>query len=302
MTVITVICSFCYNILNKIFFLLTGNMLSRGWSFTTPSRITGMRGSCVVIPCRFSYATTQPAGLTVIWYLFQDNVYIPVFDTKQSVIGRFRGITSVIGSVTEGNCSLKIERLEMSHNQNRLYPWIDKNPITSYHTQGHSLYDKTSQLIVSGQHTNVLVSPFAQVCSAAGNHPCFDFSDHAQEPQLSITEIPRVGEQSRVSCIVQHSCISDPPILTLNGITGVDHTVHTLVSEGIWERKIERIWTVREEDQSVECAVSYRAGQKATSVQKINVECEYSARLCVVKRKHSHLDQSLTIKLLPRSV
>lgn len=64
----------------------------------------------------------------------------------------FRGKTSLTGSVSEGNCSLKIERLETSHNQARLYPWVDKNAITSYHTQDFSFNDKTTQLVVSGKY------------------------------------------------------------------------------------------------------------------------------------------------------
>ncbi|XP_027142177.1 myelin-associated glycoprotein isoform X2 [Larimichthys crocea] len=228
--------------------LFTGNMLSRGWSFTTPGSITGMRGSCIIVPCSFSYSTSQPANLRVIWYLFQINGYPPVFDERQTVFSKFRGKTSLIGSVTERNCSLKIDRLEMSHNQDRIYPWVDKNPITSYHTVGHTFYDKTSLLIVS---------------------------DHAQEPQLSIVGIPRVGEQSQVSCNVRHTCISAPPVLTLNGLSGSDRTVDTLVSDGIWERKVERIWTVKEQDQSVKCTVRYQGGQQATSELKLNVECPY---------------------------
>ncbi|TMS11328.1 Myelin-associated glycoprotein [Larimichthys crocea] len=224
------------------------NMLSRGWSFTTPGSITGMRGSCIIVPCSFSYSTSQPANLRVIWYLFQINGYPPVFDERQTVFSKFRGKTSLIGSVTERNCSLKIDRLEMSHNQDRIYPWVDKNPITSYHTVGHTFYDKTSLLIVS---------------------------DHAQEPQLSIVGIPRVGEQSHVSCNVRHTCISAPPVLTLNGLSGSDRTVDTLVSDGIWERKVERIWTVKEQDQSVKCTVRYQGGQQATSELKLNVECPY---------------------------
>ncbi|KAG7242185.1 hypothetical protein INR49_024231, partial [Caranx melampygus] len=42
------------------------NMLSRDWSFTTPSSITGMRGSCIIIPCRFTYKNSQPPNLRVI--------------------------------------------------------------------------------------------------------------------------------------------------------------------------------------------------------------------------------------------
>lgn len=136
-------------------FLFTGNMLSRGWFFTTPDSITGMRGSCIIIPCRFTYSISQPADLRVIEYLLQSNGYPPVFDERQNVISKFSGITSLIGSVGERNCSLKIERLEMSHNQDRLYPWVDKNPITSYHTVGHTFYDKTSQLIVLGRYLDM---------------------------------------------------------------------------------------------------------------------------------------------------
>lgn len=101
----------------------------------------------------------------------------------------------------------------------------------------------------------------------------FDIIDHAQEPQLSITDIPRVGEQSRVSCSVRHTCISAPPTLTIDGILGADHIVDTLVSDGVWERNVERTWTVKEDDQSVRCTVSYRGGQTAKIELRLNVEC-----------------------------
>ncbi|XP_074539301.1 uncharacterized protein LOC141800585 [Halichoeres trimaculatus] len=224
------------------------NMLSRGWSFITPESITGMRGSCIIIPCRFTYRASQPPDLRVIWYLFQSNGYTPVFDQRQNVVSKFRGKTSVVGSVRGGNCSLKIERLEMSHNKDRLYPWIDVNPITSYHTQGFSFFDKTSQIIVT---------------------------DNAETPQMNIFGIPRVGEQSTVSCSVRHTCISASPKLELNGVSGQDVLLDTQVPDGVWERKLQRTWTVEEGDQEVTCTVSYPGGQKGTSTLKLNVECPY---------------------------
>lgn len=102
----------------------------------------------------------------------------------------------------------------------------------------------------------------------------FGFVDHAKQPELNIIRIPRVGEQSRVSCSVHYTCLSAPPSLTIDGIPGVDETTDTLVSDGIWERKVERIWTVREEDRSAKCTVAHRGGQKATSEITLNVECE----------------------------
>ncbi|KAM4601205.1 uncharacterized protein ACJ7VT_021004 isoform 2-T2 [Polymixia lowei] len=222
-------------------------ILSRDWSFTTPGSITSMRGSCVVIPCSFTYISSQPAGLSVIWYLYQSHGHPVVFDQTQSIIDvRFRGRTRLIGSVEQGNCSLQIERLEMSHNQARLYPWIDKNPITSYHTVDQNFYDKTSQLVVS---------------------------DQAQQPQVSIIGIPRVGEQSSVSCRAHHTCPSAPPSLTLSHASGADHITHAAVSDGIWDTIVERTWNVTEEDQSVTCTVRHTGGQTATTEVKLNVEC-----------------------------
>ncbi|XP_061572527.1 uncharacterized protein LOC133428310 isoform X2 [Cololabis saira] len=225
------------------------NMHTLGWTFSTPRSVTGLTGSCVVIPCKFTYSNSQPGGLQVIWYLYETNGYRAVFNERErNLIGKFNGRTSLIGSVADSNCSLKIERLEKSHNQDRLYPWIDRNPITSYHTHGFSFNDKTTQIFVL---------------------------ENAEEPQLSIIGIPRVGEQSTVSCSARHTCPPAPPVLTLNGIPGSDHIRESLVSDGIWERTIERTWVVQEEHKKVECTVSYPSGQRATKELLLNVECPH---------------------------
>lgn len=239
-----------------------------------------MKGSCIIVPCTFNYTKSQPAGLRVIWYLFQTSGYPPVFDQSQSVISKFNGKTHMIGSVGERNCSLKIDMLDMSHNKDRLYPWVDKNPITSFQSLGANFAEKTSQLIVSGKYLDAFIPPFfgqfnlnSKNCSSPNVY--LDFIDQAQEPQLGIIGIPRVGEESIVTCNVRHTCISAPPSLTLHGVTGKDNITDTLVSDGIWERTVERTWAVKEQDQSVKCTVRYSGGQTASSELKLNVECEY---------------------------
>lgn len=102
----------------------------------------------------------------------------------------------------------------------------------------------------------------------------FGFVDKATQPALNIIGVLRVGEQGQVSCSVHYTCLSAPPSLTIDGISGVDKTMDTLVSDGIWERKVERNWTVREEDHSAKCTVVHLGGQKATSEVRLNVECE----------------------------
>lgn len=89
-----------------------------------------------------------------------------------------------------------------------------------------------------------------------------------------MSNIPRVGEETRVTCSVQHTCFSSPPLLTIGGIPGSDQIADTTVSEGVWERRVERLWTPKEEDQSVKCTVRYQGGQAATSELRLNVECE----------------------------
>ncbi|MEQ2234070.1 hypothetical protein ILYODFUR_028186 [Ilyodon furcidens] len=136
----------------------------------------------------------------------------------------------------------------MFHNQDQLYPWVDKNPITSYHSQGYSFLDKSTQILVL---------------------------DHAPEPQMSITDVPRVGDQSIIACKVQHRCFSAPPVLSLRGIPGTDRIIDSLVSDGIWERTIERTWKVEESHNQVECTVRYSGGQSAKSELLLHVECPY---------------------------
>lgn len=262
-----------------MFPLLTGSILTLGWSFTTPSSLVAIRGSCIIIPCSFSYSKSQPTNLRVIWYLYQSNHYPPVYDQQQMVMAKFNGLTTLLGSLGEKNCSLKIESLEMIHNGDRLYPWIDEHPITSYHVPGSKLYDKTTQLVITSKYVKTF---FLHVnwtyCKTNANLTSYalNFIDKAQEPQLSTIGIPRAGEQGRVSCSVHHTCITSPPILVLSGISGQDVFMDSLVSDGIWQRTIERTWTVQETDQSVTCTVIYGGGQTAESELMLKVECKYS--------------------------
>lgn len=97
---------------------------------------------------------------------------------------------------------------------------------------------------------------------------------------MSIIDVPRVGDQSRVTCKVQHTCSSAPPVLSMNGIPGTDRTIDSLLSDGIWERTIERTWKVEEDHKKVECTVRYPGGQSAKSELVLQVECEYKYTCC----------------------
>ncbi|XP_054882833.1 sialic acid-binding Ig-like lectin 12 [Poeciliopsis prolifica] len=155
----------------------------------------------------------------------------------------------------------------MSHNEDKLYPWVDINPITSYHSQGHSFLDRSTKIMVS---------------------------DQAQEPQMSIIDVPKVGAQSRVTCKVKYTCSSAPPALSLNGIPGTDRTIDSLLSDGIWERTIERTWNVEEDHKKVECTVRYPGGQSAKSELLLHVE-SFRVLAADVPRRFNALTRSCVV-------
>lgn len=127
-------------------------MFSLDWTFSMPSKIKGLRGSCLVIPCSFDFKTEKHSSVQVKWYLFSTTSYPLVYDPDdRNVINKFFGKTSLYGLPSEKNCSLKITQLEMSHSGERLYPWMDPKPIDSYHRENY--YDKSIELQVTGNGT-----------------------------------------------------------------------------------------------------------------------------------------------------
>lgn len=113
-----------------------------------PSAITGIRGSCVVIPCNYEFKNSQHSHINVRWYKFSSSGNPLVYDRSSSNIdAEFRGKTSLYGSSNEKYCSLKIQPLELQH-QERLFPWMDRMLPEDYHRQNFK--DVTIALDVTG--------------------------------------------------------------------------------------------------------------------------------------------------------
>ncbi len=75
--------------------------------------VVGLSGSCVVIPCTFSYPANGKTytNFTGIWYKGYSIVYHT--DTSK-IIASFQGRTSLIGDLHKNDCSLKISSLSSS--------------------------------------------------------------------------------------------------------------------------------------------------------------------------------------------
>ncbi len=119
------------------------------WEVRMPKEIHGLKGSCLVIPCSFSYTSYPPANpRRVVWYQWVSKGYPLVYDPwyPNDVIEKFRGNTYLYGN-SSWDCSLLIKNLEPSHHGEKIYTWIDPENVGK---STYAFYDVTSTILVDG--------------------------------------------------------------------------------------------------------------------------------------------------------
>ncbi|KAF5906254.1 uncharacterized protein DAT39_004002, partial [Clarias magur] len=213
-------------------------MFSLDWTYSMPSKMTGLRGTCLVIPCSFDFrnSTKNPADVEVKWYIYSTSQYPLVYSSDGDyVIGKYFGKTKLYGQTSEKDCSLEI-KTEMNHNGDRLYPWMDPKSIETFHKE--DFYAKSIELQITEQ---------------------------ADKPKLSIIGVPRVGEQVTVSCSVFHTCPSNPPSLSVGKALETDISVHNPEQDGFWELTRIHTFIIKEEEQTVTCKATFHGGQISES-------------------------------------
>lgn len=119
-----------------------------------PSKMTGLQGTCLVIPCSFDFrnSTKKPADVEVKWYLYSTSQYPLVYSPDgENVIQKYFGKTRLYGLTSEKNCSLEIMQLELQYNGDRLYPWMDPKSVDTFHKE--DFYAKSIELQITGNDT-----------------------------------------------------------------------------------------------------------------------------------------------------
>uniref|UniRef100_A0A673G8W5 Si:dkey-238d18.5 n=1 Tax=Sinocyclocheilus rhinocerous TaxID=307959 RepID=A0A673G8W5_9TELE len=149
-----------------------------------PKSVVGLSGSCVVIPCTFSYPAKGKTytEFTGIWY--KGYYEFTVYHTDTSKISdTFKGRSSLTGDLRQNDCSLKISSLSSSDTG----PFIFRIEIKDL--------DKFS----FGQNkTSVTVKETPEI------------------PIVSVEEEMTSGKPVTATCAVSHSCPSDLPRVTWN--------------------------------------------------------------------------------------
>ncbi|XP_066535156.1 uncharacterized protein [Hoplias malabaricus] len=219
-------------------------MSSLDWTYSMPSKIKGLQGSCLIIPCSFTFKTTMPSNVMVKWYEYSTTQYPLVFseDKNAEVTGKFWRKTELFGSQSEGSCSLNINPLMTEHNRVRLYPWMDPKPVNTFHREN---YENWVEVQVT---------------------------DQADKPKLSITGMPRVGEQITVSCSVLHYCQPSPPTLDMGEGTQHLTTVNSAVQDA-WMTTKQHTFKIKEDDQTVTCKAKFPGGKTSEAQISLNAQC-----------------------------
>uniref|UniRef100_A0A4W5RK91 Ig-like domain-containing protein n=1 Tax=Hucho hucho TaxID=62062 RepID=A0A4W5RK91_9TELE len=210
------------------------------WTAEVPSSVSGLQGSCIVIPCSFNYPEPEkkPSKLTGTWFKNQyDYIYHP---DSSNVITDYRGRTELVGDLWQKNCSLRIDRL----NHSDIGPFTFRIEIED-HTKYSYINDKVSIAVSS--------SP--------------------DPPSLSVREEVKVEEEVSASCSVFHSCPSEHPLFTWSH-SGTASVHSQQLAKGHWEvtSSLNFSSTITDHNQPLICTAAYRGGKMVNSSKTLNVK------------------------------
>lgn len=124
---------------------------SSAWQVTMPSKIKGLLGSCLVIPCSYDYYQYPPKRPDrVVWYQYVSRGYPIVYDNWNwnDVLNIFKGRTHVYSSSQHRTCSLLIYPVTLADHSQKLYPWVDPENV-GWRT--YPFYDTTVTVEVVGR-------------------------------------------------------------------------------------------------------------------------------------------------------
>ncbi|XP_065136643.1 sialoadhesin-like isoform X2 [Paramisgurnus dabryanus] len=216
------------------------------WEVRMPKEMHALQGSCLVIPCSFSYSSYPPTNPhRVVWYQWVSKGYPLVYDPwyPYDVIGKFRGKTDLYGNPSKLSCSLLIKSVDRSHHGEKLYAWIDPENV-GWRT--YEFYEVTSTIIVD---------------------------THPPQPTINIYGGEKTGDSITVTCFTFHTCPYSKPNIVLNGIEGSDKVDDVYIKNGLWKTIRTRTGVVKAERSDIECTVTHYGRITTRATKNKNSAC-----------------------------
>lgn len=213
-------------------------VLLRGdsWTADIPDSVVGLKGSCLIIPCRFSYPGEDRRTLQHTGMWFTDSEEKVYHSDASMIMSKFRQRTSLLGDLRDRDCSLKITSLQ-PNDKGRLTFRIEIKDFNNY-----SYLQSTVSVTIE---------------------------DTAAKPVLSVEGDMRPGKQVTITCSVSHTCSSNPPTITWNhnGTVNVKSLIESMTTSSL-------SFTVIKSDNNKEiwCTAEFYGGIRSSSTTTLNVK------------------------------
>ncbi|XP_077192517.1 B-cell receptor CD22-like [Paroedura picta] len=239
------------NIPSGFLLILFYSPLSVAWSSTLPSSIQALKGSCVVIPCSFTYPGPRASWggkFSVAWYQYRTRGYPEIFNSKSThnVLPEYKGRSEVVGDLEMGNCTLLLR--DVRH-RDVYYVWINPDSVS------HRFYDVTVQVEVTDVPNQLEMS----------------------DPGL-LTE----GDHTSLTCSALHTCPLSPPAITWNLVGGKAVTIQERLAGGVWrtESQLSYVPTHKDNGKHLQCMATFPTQQQSRN--GITLQVKYSPKDAVV--------------------
>ncbi|XP_063291521.1 B-cell receptor CD22-like [Pelobates fuscus] len=217
----------------------TVNVKLRDWIFIFPESIQALSGSCLEIPCSFTYKDDDD-DFNLIWFMYHFTSYPQIFNKRMpsAVEPKYKGRTSMVGNGTN-SCSLRIDNVKSSE---YYYPGIDTY-INSYKVN-------------NGKSIRVKVSDSFFM-------PAIKGADGIQE-----------GKTISISCSVKHTCASSPPSLEWNKAGHPISVQYEDISGGYWRVQSEIRYSPSYQDlnTSLGCTATFQNGKRFYQYTILNIK------------------------------
>ncbi|XP_073457904.1 B-cell receptor CD22-like [Aquarana catesbeiana] len=224
------------NITQKILLLnLFQGLVCQRWEF--PTKIVGLIGSCVEIPCTF-YPKRNSGPSSTVWYLDSLSGYPQIFTSRKSssVIPDYRGRTSLVPG--SNSCSLRIDPVRRNDDGESYFPGEDED------TNAKQV-QRTLQLHVT---------------------------DTPNRPELSGNRNMFEEIFENVACSVVHTCGSSPPTLKWNKPGQTERRSEDL-SGGNWREILTITYIPSHDDDKTEiqCTATFHNGRTSQMAATLKI-------------------------------
>ncbi|KAL4657615.1 pregnancy-specific beta-1-glycoprotein 4 isoform X1 [Arapaima gigas] len=219
-------------------FVWIGAVSAQDWHAEVPASVTALSGLCLTIPCRFNYPGSKFSKdkLTGIWYrgYFVAQVYNS--EDPNAVDPHFKGRTSLIGSLENNECSLKIQNIRESDAQTYMFRIEIENQ------EKYTYKDKSVTVNITGTPPSTSVN-------------C---------PGVLTERVP-----VSLYCSTVHTCSDAAPILRWSPV--VEHSAVTQLKRqsttwGAWEEKsqLNLVPSAASHLKELQCMATYPNGQQGS--------------------------------------